>query len=109
MRQFIDTEHDNKKVCEYDLKCEHFNDERNHEITVDQYINNCLVQNGGTLEEVTTDIDRYITGYHMTKNGHCWISGVTGGYVETDDRGRYFRNMDKALKHRIDHILSFGK
>ena len=51
-----------------------------------------------------TDEQKYISSYHYTKNGHCYISGVTGGYVETDDNGAYFTDMDKAIPHRIERI-----
>ena len=51
-----------------------------------------------------TGRERYIIGYHYTNNGHCWIDGITGGYVEHCDNGNYYRNMEKAIEHRIKHI-----
>lgn len=46
----------------------------------------------------------YIISYHYTANGHCCIDGITGEYVETDDNGEYFTDMQKALEHRIAHL-----
>lgn len=50
------------------------------------------------------DLDRYILGWHVTNNGHVWIDGITGGYVEMTDAGKYFTSERKALIHRINHI-----
>lgn len=50
------------------------------------------------------DLDRYILGWHYTSNGHVWIDGITGGYVETDDKGRYYTDAQKAIRHRVEHI-----
>jgi len=47
---------------------------------------------------------KYIGSYWYTENGHCWINGITGGYVEQCDNGKYFRNMEKAIEHRIKEI-----
>lgn len=58
-------------------------------------------------EKITQeDFDRYILGWHITKNGHVWIDGITGGYVEMTDGGRYYRegNHYNAIIHRIKHI-----
>jgi len=51
-----------------------------------------------------TDKEKYIISSHYTNNNHCWIDGITGGYVEQCDNGQYFRSMDKAIEHRIKHI-----
>jgi len=46
----------------------------------------------------------YIISYHYTNSGHCWTNGITGGSVEQCDNGSYFRNMEKAIAHRIKNI-----
>ena len=52
------------------------------------------------------DFDRYIIGWHITENGHIWIDGVTGGYTEQMNCGKYYRehNHYNAIMHRIKHI-----
>lgn len=57
------------------------------------------------------DFDRCIIGWHITQNGHVWIDGITGGYVEQMDCGRYYRadNHYKAIMHRIRHIKQLEK
>lgn len=58
-------------------------------------------------EKITQeDFDRYILDWHITRNNHVWIDGITGGYVETMDCGRYYsaNNHYNAIIHRIKHI-----
>lgn len=63
-------------------------------------------------EKITQeDFDRYILDWHITRNNHVWIDGITGGYVETMDCGRYYRadNHYNAIIHRIKHIKQLQK
>lgn len=50
------------------------------------------------------EMERYILDWHVTRNGHIWIDGITGGYVETMENGRYFKNAQAAIRHRVEHI-----
>jgi hypothetical protein len=56
-----------------------------------------------------TEKERYVLCYHRTDGGHCYIEGITGGYVEMCDNGKYYQNMEKAIEHRIKHIKQLIK
>ena len=55
-------------------------------------------------ETLRPDWQDFVLHWHRTKGCHIWIDGVTGGYAEQHENGKYFTHEIAAVNHRCRHI-----